>query len=72
LFAIKHQLDWIALSFVRSKKDISILQKLIKINSDYKIPIIAKIEKPEAISNMDEIIKKSDGIMVARGQGWVL
>lgn len=67
LFAIKHQLDWIALSFVRSKKDISILQKLIKINSDYKIPIIAKIEKPEAISNMDEIIKKSDGIMVARG-----
>jgi pyruvate kinase len=67
LFAIKHQIDWIALSFVRSKKDISILQKLIKINSDYKIPIIAKIEKPEAISNMDEIIKKSDGIMVARG-----
>ena len=67
LFAIKHQLDWIALSFVRSKKDVSILQKLIKINSDYKIPIIAKIEKPEAISNMDEIIKKSDGIMVARG-----
>ena len=67
LFAIKHQLDWIALSFVRSKKDISILQKLIEINSDYKIPIIAKIEKPEAISNMDEIIKKSDGIMVARG-----
>lgn len=67
LFAIKHQLDWIALSFVRSKKDISILQKLIQINSDYKIPIIAKIEKPEAISNMSEIIKKSDGIMVARG-----
>ena len=67
MFAIKHHLDWIALSFVRSKKDISILQKLIKINSDYKIPIIAKIEKPEAISNMDEIIKKSDGIMVARG-----
>ena len=67
LFAIKHQLDWIALSFVRTKKDISILQKLIKINSNYKIPIIAKIEKPEAISNMDEIIKKSDGIMVARG-----
>ena len=50
LFAIKHHLDWIALSFVRSKKDISILQKLIQINSDYKIPIIAKIEKPEAIS----------------------
>tara|TARA_B100000767_G_scaffold76495_1_gene73091 strand:- start:12902 stop:14326 length:1425 start_codon:yes stop_codon:yes gene_type:complete len=67
LFAIKHELDWIALSFVRSKKDISLLEKLIKENSSYKIPIIAKIEKPEAIENMDEIIKKSDGIMVARG-----
>ena len=67
LFAIKHELDWIALSFVRSKKDITLLEKLIKENSSYKIPIIAKIEKPEAIKNMDEIIKKSDGIMVARG-----
>ena len=67
LFAIKNQVDWIALSFVRSKKDVSILQKLIKNNSDYKIPIIAKIEKPEAIVKMDEIIKKADGIMVARG-----
>jgi pyruvate kinase len=67
LFAIKHELDWIALSFVRSKKDIGLLEKLIKENSSYKIPIIAKIEKPEAIENMDEIIKKSDGIMVARG-----
>jgi pyruvate kinase len=67
LFSIKHELDWIALSFVRSKKDIALLEKLIKENSSYKIPIIAKIEKPEAIKNMDEIIKKSDGIMVARG-----
>ena len=67
LFAIKHQIDWIALSFVRSKKDITILEKLIEENSNYKIPIIAKIEKPEAIENMDDIIKKSDGIMVARG-----
>ena len=67
LFAIKNNFDWIALSFVRSKKDISALQKIIKDNSKYKIPIIAKIEKPEAILNMDEIVKKADGIMVARG-----
>jgi pyruvate kinase len=67
LFAIKNNFDWIALSFVRSKKDISVLQKIIKDNSKYKIPIIAKIEKPEAILNMDEIVKKADGIMVARG-----
>jgi len=67
LFAIKNGFDWIALSFVRSKKDISVLQKIITDNSKYKIPIIAKIEKPEAIINMDEIVKKADGIMVARG-----
>ena len=67
LFAIKQQVDWIALSFVRSKKDISELENLIAENSSYKIPIIAKIEKPEAIENMDSIIKKADGIMVARG-----
>ena len=67
LFAIKHKLDWIALSFVRSKKDVLLLKNLIQKNSKQKIPIIAKIEKPEAIENMNEIIRKADGIMVARG-----
>ena len=67
LFAVKNEFDWIALSFVRSKKDIFLLQKLIESNSNDKIPIIAKIEKPEAIANMDEIILAADGIMVARG-----
>ena len=67
LFAVKNGFDWIALSFVRSKKDIAILQKLIENCSNDKIPIIAKIEKPEAIANMDEIILAADGIMVARG-----
>ena len=67
LFAIKNEFDWIELSFVISKKDIAILQKLISSKSSYKIPIIAKIEKPEAITNMDEIILAADGIMVARG-----
>jgi len=67
LFAIKNGFDWIALSFVRSKKDILLLKKLIEKESDSKIPVIAKIEKPEAIHNIDEILKKADGIMVARG-----
>ena len=66
-FAVKNGFDWIALSFVRSKKDIAILQKLIENCSNDKIPIIAKIEKPEAIANMNEIILAADGIMVARG-----
>jgi pyruvate kinase len=67
LFAIENHLDWIALSFVRTKKDIKQLQKIIEKHSEHKIPIIAKIEKPEAIENMNGIIKVADGIMVARG-----
>ena len=67
LFAIKNEFDWIALSFVRSPKDVLLLQNLITKNSKYKIPIIAKIEKPEAIANIDEILEVADGLMVARG-----
>ncbi len=67
LFAIKMEVDWIALSFVRTSKDLIKLKELIKENSSYKIPIIAKIEKPEAIENIDEIMPYCDGIMVARG-----
>ncbi|MGB1971357.1 MAG: pyruvate kinase [Flavobacteriaceae bacterium] len=67
LFAIQQQVDWIALSFVRNSEDLIGLQELIDKNSDHKIPIISKIEKPEAIKNIDKIIAYSDGIMVARG-----
>ena len=67
LFAIENCFDWIALSFVRTKKDVKQLEKLIRKNSDFKIPIIAKIEKPEAIENMSGILKAADGLMVARG-----
>ena len=67
LFAIKNGFDWIALSFVRTKQDVKLLEKLIKINSEEKIPIIAKIEKPEAIENIGGILKAADGLMVARG-----
>lgn len=65
-FVIDQELDWVALSFVRNVKDIVILRgKLEERNS--KIKIIAKIEKPEAIANIREIILESDGIMIARG-----
>jgi len=67
VFAIEQQVDWIALSFVRHSQDIMDLQNLIKEHSSYKIPIVAKIEKPEAIENIDQIIAYCDGLMVARG-----
>ncbi|MBA22227.1 MAG: pyruvate kinase [Flavobacteriales bacterium] len=67
IFAIEQQVDWIALSFVRDSEDLIELQDLIKKHSEHKIPIIAKIEKPEAIENIDKIIAYCDGLMVARG-----
>ena len=67
VFAISLDVDWIALSFVRDKKDVLELRELIEANVDHKIPIIAKIEKPEAVKNLEEIAKTADGLMVARG-----
>ena len=67
VFAIKNGVDWIALSFVRHKKDVLDLKRIVKKYSDFEIPIISKIEKPEALKNIKEIVKISDGIMVARG-----
>ena len=65
-FALEHNIDWIGLSFVRSAKDIHDLRKLIsKKNKHTKI--IAKIEKPEAVADIDAIILATDAIMVARG-----
>jgi len=67
LFAIEQEVDWIALSFVRTPKDLEELQDLIAKHSAYKIPIVAKIEKPEAVENIDKIVAFCDGLMVARG-----
>ena len=67
IFAIEQKVDWMALSFVRTPKDLEELQDLIAKHSDYKIPIIAKIEKPEAVENIDKIVAFCDGLMVARG-----
>lgn len=65
-FIIDHELDWVALSFVRSVKDIIILRNKLQERKS-KTKIIAKIEKPEALTNLRDIIVESDGIMIARG-----
>ena len=65
-YGLGQNLDWVALSFVRKASDIIELQKMIKAKGSYT-KIIAKIEKPEALENIDEIIAATDGIMVARG-----
>jgi len=67
IFAIKQDVDWIALSFVRHKQDVEDLRKLIQEHGKYDIPIISKIEKPEALVNIKEIVKASNALMVARG-----
>ena len=67
IFSIKQSVDWIALSFVRHESDIKSLIKLIEKNTDHRIPVIAKIEKPEGVKNIDDIMKHASGIMVARG-----
>jgi pyruvate kinase len=67
-FALKLQFDWIGLSFVRSGADIIELKHLIqKLDAHSNTKVIAKIEKPEAILDIDNIIRETDGLMVARG-----
>lgn len=65
-FIIKENLDWVALSFVRKVEDIVGIKKILRDNNS-KLKVIAKIEMPEALDNLREIILESDGIMVARG-----
>lgn len=65
-FGLENEIDFIAMSFVRVAEDITHLRNILKSKNINK-PIIAKIERPEAVENIDEIIKVSDVIMVARG-----
>lgn len=65
-FALQNEVDWIGLSFVRSARDIIELKHIIS-NRQAKARVVAKIEKPEAIDDIDEIIKATDALMVARG-----
>lgn len=70
LFGLEHELDYIALSFVREANDVLELRQLILDHKPEKastIKIIAKIEDQQGVNNLEEIIKVSDGIMVARG-----
>ena len=66
LFGIENELDFFALSFVRTHQEIKNLKKLLQ-ERNSPIQVIAKIEKPEAIKNIQQILKESDGIMIARG-----
>lgn len=65
-FAIREDVDFISLSFVRTAENIEHLRKILKTRAPH-ISIISKIEKPEAIDNLDPIIKASDAVMIARG-----
>lgn len=65
-YIIDQKLDWVALSFVRSVKDIETLRKKLD-QKKSKTKIIAKIEKPEALENLRDIIVESDAVMIARG-----
>jgi pyruvate kinase len=65
-FALDQNVDWIGLSFVRSARDIIELKHIIA-SRKCKAKVVAKIEKPEAIDDIDQIIKESDALMVARG-----
>lgn len=67
IFALEQEVDWIALSFVRNPEDLRKLHDLIKQKSKHRVPVIAKIEKPEAVENIDALIPYCDGLMVARG-----
>ena len=68
-FALRQQADWIALSFVRTAADVHALRKVVQGHAPMgrATPIVSKIEKPEAVENIEEIIQASDGLMVARG-----
>ncbi|MDP2105185.1 MAG: pyruvate kinase, partial [Desulfobulbaceae bacterium] len=66
-WGLNHSIDYVALSFVRSAEDILELKDLIRKSGKRKLRVVAKIEKPEALKNIDAIIEVSDAIMIARG-----
>jgi pyruvate kinase len=66
VFALKHGADYIAVSFVRRPEDVLLAKQLIR-RAGKDTPVIAKLEKPEAIENLDAVLRVADGVMVARG-----
>ena len=65
-FGLSQDVDWISLSFVRSGADVHSLKELIAAEGVFK-PVVAKIEKPQAIENLEGILRETNGVMVARG-----
>src|SRR5438874_1117421 len=65
-FALKHAVNYVAVSFVRHPEDVVLAKTLVR-RAGKDTPIIAKLEKPEAIENLDAILRVADGVMVARG-----
>ncbi|MBL7942661.1 MAG: pyruvate kinase [Flavobacteriales bacterium] len=65
-FALKHEVDWIGLSFVRKADDITSLKQIIESQTSHA-KVVAKIEKPEAVNDIDAIVLEADAVMVARG-----
>jgi pyruvate kinase len=65
-FGIQHGVDYVALSFVRRPEDVLELKRLLA-RAGHEIPVVAKLEKPEAIDRLDEILRVADAVMVARG-----
>ena len=65
-FGLAQKVDWVSLSFVRRAADLRALKELLA-EKGARMPVIAKIEKPQAIENIDEILREADGVMVARG-----
>ncbi|MDD2446249.1 MAG: pyruvate kinase [Tissierellia bacterium] len=67
IFGIKNEIDFIAVSFVRTANDVNEIRKILEDNGGQNIDIISKIESQQGVDNIDEILQVSDGIMVARG-----
>src|SRR5215470_14660595 len=65
-FGLRHGIDAVALSFVRSAADVIMVKQIIA-SHDKDVPVIAKLEKPQAIDHLEEILEAADGVMVARG-----
>ncbi|MCV2491396.1 pyruvate kinase [Geodermatophilus sp. YIM 151500] len=65
-FALHLSVDFIALSFVRRPEDVELVREIMR-QEDVEVPVIAKLEKPEAVERLDEIVEAFDGVMVARG-----
>ena len=66
LFGIQHGVDWVSLSYIQRAADVEAVKRMLKKES-VAIPVVAKIERKEALENIDEILMASDGVMVARG-----